>query len=361
MKRVFCFLVLGMLCPIGSNAQEASSGFDARAVVSAQGAASSLSTESPRFGSPATGGYRVIFYPVWKLNDNWAITGALQSNSRPYFQESFSTAGYGVKDNILLGTLNYLRVSNRGSLMVRVGELPTAFGSFLLHYDDAANALIDMPLQYGYYYKPVTTLGLTGGQVDVTRGKWDGRVQFANSSPANPRSVFKGDQYANWAGGAGYTVRQGLRVGFSGYRGPYLSRDYRFFFPGEAKPNSLPAHAVGVDVQWARGHWNVQGEWQTFLMPYKRVAPFHLEAGYVEAKRVLSPRWSVAGRGGYTDDSFSGFKESYEAVGAFRPNRLQIVKVGYELRHQGQSAIAFDHSFIVQLVTSLHLLSLAGK
>ena len=103
---------------------------------------------------------------------------------------------------------------------MRAGVLPTAFGSFLLRYDDASNPLIDMPPQYGYYYSAVTTAGLPGAQIDVTRSKVDARLQFANSSPANPRSLFARDQYGNWAGGAGYTLRQGLRVGVDAYRGP---------------------------------------------------------------------------------------------------------------------------------------------
>ena len=47
-------------------------------------------------------------------------------------------------------------------MVVRLGQLSSAFGSFLLRYDDADNPLIGMPQAYGYYYKPVSTLGLTG-------------------------------------------------------------------------------------------------------------------------------------------------------------------------------------------------------
>jgi hypothetical protein len=78
-----------------------------------------------------------------------------------------------------------------------------------------------------------TTFGV---QVDATAGKWDARLQFANSSPANPRSIFDKDQYGNWAAGVGYSVFQGLRVGLSEYRGPYLDWQSPFFFPGESRP-----------------------------------------------------------------------------------------------------------------------------
>jgi hypothetical protein len=50
--------------------------------------------------------------------------------------------------------------------------------------------------------------------IDANRGKFDGRAQFANSSPAHPRCIFDHDQYGNWAGGGGYTIRQGLPEAF---------------------------------------------------------------------------------------------------------------------------------------------------
>src|SRR6202042_767688 len=129
----------------------------------------------------------------------------------------------------------------KGSVLLRAGQMSTAFGSFVLRYDDAENALVDLPISYGYYYAPVSILGVAGAQIDATRGKFDGRLQFANSSPANPRSIFARDQYGNWAGGAGYTIHQGFRIGVDAYRGPYLSRNYAFFLPGEKNPSALPA------------------------------------------------------------------------------------------------------------------------
>ena len=155
-----------------------------------------------------------------KLNDHWTASAAWQLYTKPYFIDSFTEKGSGAKGTLLQGTLNYSRVSEKGSVTARAGMMPTAFGSFLLRYDDADNPLVDLPQSYGYYYEPVTSLGVLAAQIDATRGRLDGRVQFANSSPANPRSIFARDQYGNWAGGAGVTIRQGFRIGVSGYRGP---------------------------------------------------------------------------------------------------------------------------------------------
>jgi hypothetical protein len=355
MKPALIGILLSVaLCFPAAYAQEASAGLDLRATVTAQGVASSLLTRSPRNGSPGAGGFRGVLYPTWKISGHWTATGALQLYTRPYFFADFSTAGYGAKGNVLQATVNYSRISDKGSLLLRVGQLSTSFGSFMLRYDDASNPLINMPAEYGYYYAPVSTLGVAGAQLDATRGKWDARAQFANSSPANPRSLFAHDQYGNWAGGAGYTIRQGLRVGVSGYHGPYLDRQYLYFFPGEANPSKLPATAMGVDVEWARGHWNVQGEAQKFRMTYTAIPDFKEQAGYGEVKRALGARWYVAGRIGYSSNSVTGRAQSFETAAAYRPNRFQLVKLEYELQHYDTGTRHEDNTLALQLVTLFH-------
>lgn len=359
-RAVDPFLCAVLLLSAGSAfAQEAHSGIDLRATISAQGAFSSLPTQSPRFGIPTLGGYRVVAYPVVKLNEHWGASGAFQSITRPYFQESFTAAGYSIRDNILQGSLNYSRISDKGSLLFRAGILSSAFGSFLPHYDDAETPFTDLPLQYGYYYKSVSTLGIAAVQADLTRGKFDARLQFGNSSPANPRGVFRSDQYGNWTAGAGVTLRQGLRFGASTYRGPYLARDYAFFFPGERAPVTLDARAWGLDGQFAHGFWNLQGEYQSFTMPYTRIRNFTQQAGYVEARRTLSPRWFAAARGGFQKTSIADYVTATEFVAGYRPNRFQQLKFDYEYRHPAGTTTPNQQTFTMQLVTSLHLFSLA--
>jgi hypothetical protein len=351
-------LLMWLVCganPRGLIAQEAAAGVDLRATVTGQTIASNVLTEKPRSGSPMIAGFRSVVYPTIKMSDHWFVTGAYQFSTRPYLYDELSTTGYGAKGNILQATLNYSRVSQKGSYLMRAGELSTAFGSFMLHYDDAENALVDLPPGYGYYYAPISTLAVAGAQIDATRGKWDGRAQFANSSPANPRSVFAPDQYGNWAGGFGYTLRQGFRVGVSGYRGPYLDRKYAYFFPGEAKPSSLKANALGIDVGWSHGHSSAQGELQKFVMPYKLIPTFREKAGYGEFKQVLSPRWYVAGRAGFTSTSVTGKEQIYEMSAAFRPDRHQSIKVGYQVLHYSASSESNDQTLAIQFITTFHV------
>ena len=113
-------------------AQEASSGFDLRATLSAGVFYSQQLSDAPRSGSPVTAGFRDILYPTWKLNEHWTVSGALQVHTRPYFIEQFSTQGYGIKADVLQAHVSYSRFAKDRSLVIRVGQLSSSFGSFLL-------------------------------------------------------------------------------------------------------------------------------------------------------------------------------------------------------------------------------------
>lgn len=336
--------------------QEATSGFEVRANVSAAAIASSQLDSAPRSGAPAVAGLRALVYPTWKLSDHWAISSAIQIQTRPYFTEDFQTQGKGVRSDLLQLNLSYSRFWKNNSVVVRAGQLSSAFGSFLLRYDDADNPLLDMPLTYGYYYRTVTTYALTGAQIDATFGRIDLRAQLVNSSAANRRSVFDSDQYGNWAGGAGYTTRQGLRIGGSGFRGPYLHRQHRYYFPGEAAPRELPASALGLDAEWVRGYWTTRGEWQYFRRSYHMMPTFKQEGGYAEVRRILHPRWYVAARTGYLSASVGGTSKAHEFAAGFRPNRHQVIKIGYQF---SQSPTGRGNTFAVQVVTTLRAISLS--
>jgi len=336
-----CALAFAGLTAFG---QEADSGLDVRATFSAAAFDSGDLREAPRNGSPIDAGFRAVFYPTLKIDEHWSVDVAWQAMSRPYFYETYSTQGHGVKTDILNATVNYAHAAGRGLITARIGEMPTAFGAFALRYDDMQNPLFDKPLEYGYEYAPVSTLAVAGVQVDASSGKWDGRAQFANSSPWNPRSLTERHQYGNWAGGGGYTIRQGLRVGASAYY-------------GTANPVTHGARAVGADVQFAHGHWYTNGEIQHFVFPWKAIPTGRTQAGYVEVKRVLTPRWYVATRTGY-EHAYFGRMESYQFAAGFRPGANQLIKLDYRLdREDGE-----NHATVaVEFVTAVHPLSIAFR
>lgn len=336
------------------NAQEASSGFNVRASLSGLAATSNILEQAPRDGVPGTVGFRGVAYPSWKIDNNWFATGALQLFTRPYFYSDFSAPGFGAKGDILQASLNYSRVSDKGSVLLRAGELSSAFGSFLLRYDDADNPLVDIPAEYGYYYSQVSTFPVAGGEMDLTLGKWDGRAQFANSSPANPRSILAHDQYANWAGGTGYTLHQGFRVGVSAYHGPYLDKQYESYYSWWVNPHKWPARGLGLDASFARNHSSVQVEVQKFVMPNSAVPTYVEWDSYAEIKQTLSPRWYVAMRTLLTRGSGDYRYRSLETAAGFRPNRFQILKVDYEIAKNNMSTPNNENTLAIQLVTTLN-------
>lgn len=340
-------------------AQEAASGFQLGATFSGEALYSPELSAAPRDGDDVTGAFRAVLYPTWKVSPNWSFSAAIEGYSQPYFYEDFSTTEHGFEVEILHANVTYSRFWENRSLVVRAGQLSSAFGSFLLRYDDAVNPLVDIPASYGYYFKGVTTASLAGAEVDATLGKVDLRTQFTNSSPANPRSILDTDQYLNWAAGAGYTISQGFRVGASAYRGPYLDRQSLYFLPGEAPPKDLPATGVGVDAQWGRGPWNLNAEWQRFQMDYHAMPTFLEDVGYGELRRVLTPRWYLATRIGYVSNTFEGWRW-YEAAVGFRPGRHELVKLDYEAKQGSDIYGAQQNTLAVQFVTNLNLLSFAG-
>ena len=348
---VLCFVTLGVAA--GTLAQEAESGFNLAATISAEGLYSRQLSSPPRNGDDVTASFRAVLYPTWKINQSWNLSAAIEGYSYPYFFEDTSTTRHGSTAQILHADLSYSRFWKNGSVVVRAGQLSSAFGSFLLRYDDAVNPLIDVPMSYGYYLRGVSTGSLAGVGWDATFGKVDLRGQLTNSSPTNPRSVLDSGQYLNWTAGGGYTIRQGLRVGFSAYRGPYLDHQFPFFFPGEIDPRNLPATAVGVDVQWGARHWNINGEWQRFRMDYTVIPSFIESVGYVEARYVVHPRWYLATRIGYSSPSaFPGWR-TYEAAVGYRVGKRQLVKIEYEMQQGPMVSGTQQNTLAIQFVTTL--------
>lgn len=132
--------------------------------------------------------------------------------------------------------------------------------------------------------------------------------------------------------------------------------------------------AVGIDGQWARGRWSVNGEWQRFYFLYPRytISPA-LKYGYVEAKVVLHPRLYLAARFG---DSNLGLlqrsgapkpvlvvpnRESTEVAIGYRINRAQLLKIGYEWLHRDGTLDTRNNIIGVQLVTSIDAFSKAFR
>jgi hypothetical protein len=219
---------------------------------------------------------------------------------------------------------------------------------------------------------PVTLYGIPGAEINVSWRKIDSRFQATNSSPSNPQSVDSHSQHLQWTAGAGFTIQQGFRIGVSGFRGTFLENDVIPYLSPGAAVTDFPATGIGTDVQWARGRWSANTEWNRVEFRYPRfVEPPAVSTSYVEFKTILNPRFYTALRAGYqnygavedinhnTADHFLPNRQSYELAVGYHLNHFQTLKVGYEwLKTNGQTGTR-DNVFGVQFVTSVNSLSKA--
>lgn len=286
--------------------------------------------------SPFTEGFRVMMYPTLKLGSHWFAYGAIQVRRTPYFYYDAYDPERETYTDPIQAYIGYTTRTEKTTVVVKAGQLSTAFGSFPLRYDDTDNPLLDQPLAYtsqlalrgdqlmcstadlqsGWYgyvqghcggvqgwgdgLVPVTLYGVPGFQIEASHGHLDGRWQLAARTPTNSDHLTTRLSYLQWAAGGGYTIRQGMRIGVSGFRGPYLDRTVASFLPAGTSVRNFPATGIGVDGQWARGRWSVNAEWQHFQfdLPNFVVSP-STTTGYVEAKSVLTPHLYLAVRAGY--------------------------------------------------------------
>ncbi len=357
-------------------------------------------------------GFRANFYPAVRLGESWYFYSALQLHSEPYFYYETYYPGRALKARLLQGFLGYSWTGERRALNAKVGQLTSAFGSYPLRYDETANALLDQPLGYSTYLKirpdalpcgtkdlpnlriyteyvgvhfycggpetltngqiPVSLYGLPGAEMDVSWHSWDGRFQLTNSSPSNPQGLNSDSQHAQWTAGGGYTLWQGFHVGISAFQGPFLERNLAELLPAGKTVRDYPARAIGADAQWARGRLSANFEWFRAAFPYPRLlTPVTVQSTYGELKAILHPRWYAAARASWqvhnhVRDSkgrsplpFQPNLQAYEVAVGFRPNRWQLLKVGYEWLHETDESGTQYNVLGLQLVTSLDALSKA--
>lgn len=343
-----------------------------------------------------------MLYPTLTLGKHWFFYAAEELRSAPYFYYDTyepEREWYVQAEQAFVG---YQIRGEKTTVIFKAGNLASAFGAFPLHYDDADNALLDQPLSYIEYLglrndqipcgvadllgqnpfnvmnhcggppggdegiTPVNLYGMPAIQAEISSHRLDGRIQIASGSPADPLSLSHAPQYAQWVAGGGYTFRQGFRVGVSGFRGPYLAPDVIPYLAAGTSARAFAASGLGLEAQWARGHWSASCEWQRFQYDYPGFtqAP-SVVSTYGEAKRTLTPRFYVAGRagwlkpGGATDSTgasinqFAASISSYELGGGWWINRHQLLKGSYEWLRV-EHVPGTQNNIVVQFVTTFH-------
>jgi len=400
--------IWGLLAPL-SKAQDSNMGVSLPMTLSAGGMYTQRLQLADPSASPFTAGLRVTLYPTVKLGTHWFAYAAIDARLAPYLYYDAYEPDHEWYSNVIQAFVGYSIRTEKTSVVIKAGQLASAFGSFPLRYDDAENPLLDQPLSYiqtlsldygqipcgvkdlvaqhyGYVSEscggagggpgltPVTLYGLPGAEIDFSGHRLYARLQIANSSPAYPQPLRLTGEYVQWVGGGGYTIRQGFRVGVSAFRGPFLDASLTPFLPAGSTLRSFPATGVGLDAQWARGRWSATGEWQRFQYDYPNftVAP-SVTSSYGELKAVVTPRFFLAGRAGWitaggaadntgvSTSQFAPSLASYELGAGTWINRHQLLKASYEwLKIQNLPGTRLD-VLGFQFVTTFHALDQAFR
>lgn len=358
--------------------------------------------------TPSTAGLQLMLYPTIQLDSHWFAYAAIDARLAPYLYYDAYNPEHDLYANVIQAYVGYTIRTPKSTLVFKAGQLASAFGAFPLRYDDAQNALLDQPLSYiqtltlrdaqlpcgvkdllaqpygsvsnfcggaagrARGLTPVTLYGVRGVEADFSGHRFDGRLQFTNSSPSHPLSLTDSGQFLQWTAGAGYTIHQGFRVGVSGFRGPYLNAALSSLLPAGTTLRDFPANAFGIDAQWARGRWSLSGEWQRFQYdsPNFRVSPSVISI-YGEAKAIITPRLFLAARAGWlqpgravdktgaSTDQFAPSMASYEFAAGSWINRYQLLKGSYEWLNIGNRPGTRFNVLGVQLVTTFHALDRA--
>jgi hypothetical protein len=374
-------------------------------------------TDYYRLSKASAAGFRAVASPTFKLGEHWFAYSALHLYSSSYFTgfayHSEQTIGF----DLMQAFLGYATKIGQTSVLFKAGRLSSAFGLGPVKYDDARMPLLGPPRVYtarinlrpdqlpcgtsdllwqragtdidfhcggsneeGYGIAPVTLYGLPGFEAELSGHRIDVRLQVTNSSPVNPQSFTSGNQIPQLTIGGGYSLPGGLHVGLSEFRGAYLDRSVTAVLPAGRSVRDYNATGFGVDVQWSRGAWTTEGEWQRFHfdLPGFTVSP-DVYAGYAQVKRILSPRVFLAARanleryGRVMDDMnheashFQPAQNSYELAAGYRLNRRQLIKSGFAFGNTGLPFDArwpsprFGNRAEVQLVTELSAISRAFR
>jgi hypothetical protein len=406
-------ILAALTLPIAAFAQEGTYSISAPVVVS--GAAESAhDSGGDDSGTRGFAGVHATIAPSLQLGAHWFFYSLADIRSSDYLPYSEYDHDPALSARLSQGYIGYKRDFANGGFLLKAGRLASAFGSYPLQYDDAKTALINPPPSYlrplplrpnqricdlddlldqdyggavmfhcggapapADGLVPVTLYGIPAVEAQLSWKRTDARVQMTNSSPSNPQSLLSASQALQWTTGAGYSFHNGLRTGFSQFRGPYLTTEITPTLPPGSHLHDYNASGLGIDWQWSHAAWAIEGEWQIFHfdLPGFEESPSQ-QAAYVQIKRILSPHYYAALRSswerpgstrdgaGEAIDHFQQTSEAQELVFGWWLNHLQLLKLG--LQYSNWSAWSYEKDveparrqlgIQLQLVTSFNGLS----
>lgn len=412
MRRWFLPLALSLLVAGALPAQESQYGISVPVTIAGNALYTNAKQTDDGLQSSGDVGFRAVASPALRLGAHWFLYSSLEFYSSSYYTGStYSYDEHAVRVNLLQAFAGYSAQVGQTSLLFKAGQLSSAFGLGPLGYDDSRMPLLapartyttrlnlrpdqipcgsadvlaqrvggDIDFHCGgaesdaYGLTPVTLHSLPGIEAEVSAHRIDARLQFTNSSPANPQNLNSGNQSPQLTLGAGYTFRDGFHIGFSQFRGPYLDASLAPVLPIGTSVRRFNATGTGADLQWSRAAWSTEGEWQRFYfdLPGFTVSPA-VYAGYGQLKRIVTPRTFVAARltlerfGRVVDSRhataprFQMPQNTYEVSAGYRVNRSQLIKAGFLAGSSGLSAEGaspqVSNTIQIQLVTEIPAIS----
>ena len=217
----------------------------------------------------------------------------------------------------------------------QVGRLPLTIGAFARRAYGSDNLLVGVPLVYQYLtsvrpdalpqtpddvlrmrargWRPSYPLGSTdltpglpivaysrgdtGLQVQWTADSWTAAASVTRGTAADPR-VRDNNSGATVSSRIAIIRSSGLTVGVSGSRGSWVGRSVTLLLQPVQQNRSTAQTLVGLDTEFARGHWILRGEWwhSRFDVPTLTQA-LAATGGFAEARYRFQPRWQVSVRG----------------------------------------------------------------
>ena len=229
----------------------------------------------------------------------------------------------------------YIVVNELGgspSVNALVGKMATPFGTFASRSFATVNPLIGMPLIY-YYFSAVRGASVprdnadqlsrrdapnysgrgqptlydacwnTGLQLFGSVGSFTYALALTEGAVSNPTAADNdGLQYV---GRIGLQPTMGLKLGVSGVYAAYLNKNVErsSAFPAGRSAEDYKQRMIGVDTEYAAGHFQLIGEWVFNQWQVPNLAEGHLShnGGYVEGKYELGPGIYYALRYGRID------------------------------------------------------------
>ena len=219
-------------------------------------------------------------------------------------------------------------------LHLQAGRLPLTIGAFARRAYGSDNLLVGVPLVYQYLtsvrpdalpetpddmlrmrargWRPSYPIGSTsfapglpllaysrgdtGVQMQWSAATWTAAAAVTRGTAADPR-VRDNNSGVTLSSRIAMMRPSGLTIGVSGSRGAWVGRSVTSLLAADQKDRSTAQTLLGIDAEFARGHWILRGEWwhSRFAVPTLTEA-LSATGGFAEARYRFLPRWQVSAR-----------------------------------------------------------------